>query len=265
MKTLEISESIYPNIRIEKNDKILLSGGRNDYQNESRHIVNHLNKGDKLKLSVSGTFNINVWDSSFYGYLIHRTDNSKENININVNNLNIEGNLDISSQLTSNTLDISGDATCDGNLIVNGLIEASDLIKYKFYGFQVSSNNSNVDINDKFPFELTNSDFCLPDNTKFSNNEYTVSVKGIYKFSYELFVSTIESDIKVSQEGNIGIMKNNIAILNSGNFVMTASNCSCISQCNIGDKINIKNTGSTVITADMSKSIFSGYLIQSML
>lgn len=268
MKTIEITDTFYPNIRIEKNDKVLLSGGRNDGQNETRHIINHLDEGDKLKLSVSGQFNIQGYNSSFYGYLVYKdlsNPDSVERSNLVVNTLTSKGDVDISGTLTSQSLNVSQDIICNGDLTIDGELNMTGKINMPFYGFQVSSSLNVVSTDGIFLFELIDdsSNFCLPTNIDFSNNQYTIPIDGIYKFTYELYnTSILSNDIII--ETNVSIMKNDVSILDSGKFIITSNRGSCISQCSVGDTISIKNTStSTTISVNMSLSTFSGYLIQA--
>ena len=107
--SVEITNSVElqrpPLIRLEKNGSSLIEGGQDNGQNETRHIVNHLEKGDKLRLSVYGFFQLRgLKGTTFYGYLLDST-----NLSTNVgNNLNLNGNLTVGGQLlisdTSNNL-----------------------------------------------------------------------------------------------------------------------------------------------------------------
>jgi len=124
--------SPFPLIRLEKNGLSLIEGGKDNAQNETRHLVNHLDKGDKLRLSVSGFFRLRgLKDTTFYGYLLDKDDSAeivKSTTNLSVNALTTTGDATVGGDLSATTLSATGDVTALGKLFIsdasNNLVDA---------------------------------------------------------------------------------------------------------------------------------------------
>ena len=258
----------FPVIRLEKNGYTLIKGGKDNAQNETRHIVNHLEEGDKLRLTVSGYFRLRGLNSTtFYGYLLDKDDSAE--IVKSTTNLNV------------NALTTTGDTSVGGDLIVKGKIldgsGASTITQYTLtstqYAFQVTSNLNaqegyitNEILHFNYMPTTTNVDyFCVPDASDYdlTNKKYVVPVAGKYQFGVRVFNQESGSG---QSTGQLSIYKNSDLIITSGAYDVTAEHITCLVDCAVDDKIYVKCALSTLyLDMSIGHCLFYGYLLNPII
>ena len=160
-------------------------------------------------------------------------------------------------------LHVNGDIHLQGEIVKSG--------QATFYGFQVTSDVGYQTYDDNTPkleFNFippsSKKYYCVPDINHFDliDHSYIVPIDGIYQFG----VSTLKqiTDGQADNEGGIGLYLNSSIIVKTGSNELSSGKTTCTAWCQQGDRITVETDSSDGVIMNEGKSIFYGYLIQSM-